>query len=188
MEQANFSTSDNAQQHNGAAKPHVVILKWNPSFSSYRMTDHLLIMVDLINGESEYHHNWSVHDYTIIRPGDRFYFVKVGYGQTGIVGCGTITSDPYKDQDWSGQGRDTYYVDFVPDVFLNPDALEILTSAVLTRLIPDFDWYRGHSGIVLNEAQGDALNAAWSKYMARMKSLFELKMQREDQDYVYIRK
>ena len=69
--------------------------------------------------------------------------------------------------DWSGKGRETYYVDYEPDVMINPDTLPILTSQELTREIPDFDWYKGHSGIVLNEQQAANLEILWHNFIKR---------------------
>ena len=116
-----------------------VIFKWNPAFSSYSMM-HYLNDLNYLREYGLFDYNWSVWDWQQIHEGDRFYMVKVGrYGQTGIVASGEITSDPYKDEDWSGKGRETYYVDFEPDVLLNPDALPILTCRELAAAIPDFE-------------------------------------------------
>ena len=40
--------------------------------------------------------------------------LKVGNGNTGIVMSGIIVSQPYKDEDWSGKGRDVRYVRMIP--------------------------------------------------------------------------
>ena len=63
-----------------------VIFKWNPAFSSYEM---LSFLRDLFNYKSDPDYvkfDWSVWDYDKITDGDEFYWVKVGLGQTGIVG------------------------------------------------------------------------------------------------------
>lgn len=119
----------------------VVILKWNPGFSSYTMVRFLkdLEKCSLANNDVT-GMNWSVWDYDQVRKGDIFYMLKVGYGQTGIVARGTITSDPYQDDDWSWRDRPTRYCDLDFDVMVNPDAYPILDSKSLSRAIPDFDW------------------------------------------------
>ena len=149
-----------------------VILKWNPAFSSYEMWRYLLDLRGAIKtGTCEF--NWSVWDFDKIHAGDRFYWVKLGYGQTGIVSSGLITSEPYRDVDWSGKGRETYYVDFVPDVMLNPDTLPILTSHELSDAIPDFDWFKGHSGMVLSEDQALRLENVWQSFLEKNNGLLE---------------
>lgn len=149
-----------------------VIFKWNPAFSSYPMIGYLDELYNLIN-KDVHNFNWSVWNHDKIHSGDRYYWVKLGYGQTGIVSSGTITTDPYQGEDWSGKGRETYYVDYEPDVMINPDTLPILTSQELTREIPDFDWYKGHSGIVLNEQQAANLEILWHNFIKRNEGFWQ---------------
>lgn len=164
-----------------------VILKWNPAFSSYSMLHYLSDMYNL-RTEDMFDYNWSVWDWQQIHEGDRFYWVKVGmYGQTGIVGAGTITSEPYQDEDWSGKGRETYYVDFLPDVLLNPDALPILTCEELNREIPDFEWAKGHSGLVLTDEQAQKLENLWQSFLTRNEqTLNQALNKRYQEDLIYM--
>lgn len=164
-----------------------VILKWNPAFSSYSMLHYLHDLYRLHQDDNDYGYNWSVWDWRQIHEGDRFYWVKVGmYGQTGIVGCGEITSEPYRDEDWSGKGRETYYVDFRPEVLLNPDALPILTCGELEQAVPDFEWAKGHSGLVLTDDQAARLDRLWQDFLNRNRSLFaEAEGKRNNEDLIY---
>lgn len=163
-----------------------VILKWNPAFSSYSMKSFL---IDLSyckeDGNDCVGYNWSVRDYDRIHEGDEFYWVKVGFGQTGIVGHGTITSDPYEGEDWSGRGRRTFYVNFEPDILVNPDALALLTCRELSEAVPDFEWDKGHSGLVLNDVQAERLGHAWANYLEINKKEFLMKALKDD-DIIYI--
>ncbi len=164
-----------------------VIFKWNPAFSSYSMLHYLNDMYRLIQDDNDYDYNWSVWDWQQIHEDDRFFWVKVGmYGQTGIVGCGTIISEPYKDKDWSGKGRETYYVDFFPEVLLNPDALPILTCKKLEQAIPDFEWSKGHSGLVLNDNQATRLEELWSDFCAKNKIIFTEALNKEREDLSFL--
>lgn len=172
-------------------QPKSVILKWNPSFSSFQMSSYLTLLQDFASEEKKEDGydsmNWSVWDYDKINVADRVYWVKVGYGQIGIVGSGVVTSDPYLGEDWSGQGRTTYYVDFIPDVLLNPDAVPILTCDELQRAIPDFEWTKGHSGLVLNDEQAQKLDSLWKEFLQRNEDLFKKKMEKEGNEQVYIK-
>ncbi len=81
-----------------------VILKWNPSFSSYSILRYLQDLY-YTNKEGVDDFNRSVWYHDKIREGDRFFFVKLGYGAQGITASGTITSDPYLGDDWTGAER-----------------------------------------------------------------------------------
>ena len=166
-----------------------VIFKWNPAFSSYSMMHYLYDLHHLLEYD-EFDYNWSVWDYARIHEGDRFYWVKVGmYGQTGIVGSGSIISEPYLDEDWSGKGRETFYVDFRPDVLINPDALPILTCQELEKYIPDFEWTKGHSGLVLNEEQTSCLDALWREFIQRNRLSFAKILDGgRNEDIIYLNK
>lgn len=163
-----------------------VILKWNPNFSSLSMFRYLHGIV-MLNNYARPEYNWSVWDFDKVHKGDRYYFVKLGFGATGIVGCGEITSEPYTADDWSGKGRKTYYVDFKPEIFVNPDALPILTNAMLTARIPDFSWDHGHSGLVLNDEQAATLDRLWMAFMNEHKTEYDEKYMdaHDENDYIY---
>lgn len=161
-----------------------VIFKWNPAFSSYTMKA-FLIDLSYCKDDDYMNYNWSVWDYDKIHEGDEFYWIKVGLGQTGIVGHGTITSAPYEGEDWSGKGRKTFYVNFEPDVLINPDALALLTCKELSEAIPDFEWHKGHSGLVLNDRQAEKLRCIWADYLGSNKKDFLLKAGK-DNDIIYL--
>ena len=152
----------------------VVILKWNPSFSSYTMARFLNDLEKCAlanNGNVDM--NWSIWDADKVKEGDICFLLKVGYGQTGIVARGTITSDPYSGEDWSWRNRPTMYCDFDFETMINPDAYPLLSSAELEKAIHDFDWYGGHSGLVLTEKRGEELERLWREYMHRQAPFFE---------------
>ena len=152
----------------------VVILKWNPGFSSYTMAQFLndLEKCALANKDN-IGLNWSIWDYDQVHEGDIFYMLKVGYGQTGIVARGTITSEPYQGEDWSWRNRPTRYCNLDFEVMINPDAYPLLDSKLLTQAIPDFDWNGGHSGLVLTDAQANHLEQLWNSYMMRQGEYFD---------------
>ncbi|MDE6300807.1 MAG: hypothetical protein K2M19_03745 [Muribaculaceae bacterium] len=152
----------------------IVILKWNPSFSSYTMARFLNdLEKSALANNGNVGMNWSIWDADKVKTGDVCFLLKVGYGQTGITARGTITSDPYSGEDWAWRNRPTMYCDFDFETMINPDAYPLLNSAELTKAIPDFDWYGGHSGIVLTEKQGDKLERLWHEYMQSQAPYFE---------------
>lgn len=152
----------------------IVILKWNPSFSSYTMGRFLNDLGKCaLDNNGDINMNWSIWDADKVKKGDICFLLKVGYGQTGIVARGTITSDPYSGEDWSWRNRPTKYCDFDFDTMINPDAYPLLNSTVLKNAIPDFDWEGGHSGIVITEKQGGELLRLWHEYMQNQAAYFE---------------
>lgn len=69
----------------------------------------------------EEYFNWSVWDWEHAQACDRFYLVRVGEGNTGIVMKGVLSSEPFEAEDWSGKGRQVFYMDMEPDIIINPD-------------------------------------------------------------------
>jgi len=162
-----------------------VILKWNPAVSSYKMLHYLQDLNDIIGTEMT-DFNWSVWDYDKIHAGDRYYLVKLGYGQTGIVSSGIITSEPYLDSDWRDTKNTIYYVDFLPNVMINPDTLPILTSEELSNIITDFEWFKGHSGMVLDASQANKLEKTWESYLSKNNELFNKALDSNDNNHLYL--
>ncbi len=150
----------------------MVIFKWNPAISSFSMHSFL----DDILYE-DFRGDWSVRDYELIHKGDICYMLKVGKGQTGIVMQGKILDEPVSGEDWSGQGRKTYYCDYQAQIKINPDTFSLLTSERLQEVIPDFDWFGGHSGVVLDKRQATKLNSLWKDYLQEMKGEFQSRLE-----------
>lgn len=137
------------------------ILMWNPAFSSVSLEDHNNAIENMLTEQF----NWSVWEYEKAKCGDRFFLVRVGEGNTGIVMSGVFDSNPYQGSDWSGKGRKTFYMDMSPNVILNPDKCPMLTTSQLCETIPTFDWTKGHSGRILTQEEARKLESLWHKYM-----------------------
>ena len=138
------------------------ILMWNPAISSVTMDDHN----DSVENMLTEYFNWSVWDYNQAKIGDRFFLVRVGEGNTGIVMSGVFESNPYEAGDWNGKGRQTFYMDMKPNVILNPETTPMVATEDLKKAIPSFDWSGGHSGRLLNEDESKAIEALWADYVS----------------------
>lgn len=137
-----------------------LILKWNPAISSYTMER---FQEDLLD-HMFYDFNWSIWEHEQLRPGDRFFLIRVGEGKTGLAMAGTVISNPYKDEDWSGKGRETYYADLdILDVY-DTDTSEFISTEELQKAIPDFEWNGGHSGMYLTDEQSEVLELLYEKF------------------------
>ena len=137
------------------------ILTWNPAFSSAKLDAHNEDVGQMLTQ----YFNWSVWDYEKARYGDRFYLVRCGQGNTGVVMSGVFVSNPYQSGDWSGRGRVTYYMDMYPNVILNPDMAPMITTLQLQKAIPSFDWTGGRSGRVLNPEEAKKMELLWADYI-----------------------
>lgn len=144
-----------------------IILFWNPGISSYTIKR---LREDLT------HHahvgNWSVWEHEKAHKGDRFFMVRCGEGKTGICMSGRFRSEPYKGEDWTGKGREVYYMDLRADIVIDPDLLPILSTEILSQEIPSFDWSGGHSGRVLPIADAEKLEKLWVDFLEENDPMF----------------
>jgi len=141
-----------------------VILRWNPAFSSFG-TGSLVYSLGEMTSHPRGRMDWSVFDYKHVHKGDECYLLKVGAGPVGICLYGKILTEPYKNDDWSGKGRTTYYVDLRPKVCINPLCLPILPTSELETVLPDFNWRTGHSGEILTPEQARKLKRLWDSFL-----------------------
>lgn len=145
------------------------ILFWNPGVSSYTK-ERFLDDFEEVEGVG----NWSFYEHEKVKDGDSFFMVKCGEGKTGIVMRGIITSSCYLDDDWSPKRRNNiYYADIYTCVCVNPwsDA-PILSPDKLTEIIPDFNWYGGHSGRKLDLTSANKLEKLWLEYLDSNQKMF----------------
>ena len=155
------------------------LLYWNPYFSSYKLDRflndfHFPEGKDVLTLFDEWDRspdgfNWSVAEHEKAHAGDRFVFVKVGYGKpTGIVGVGTFTSDPYIDKDWSGQGRKVYYMDMEWETVIRPNSDSVLKTSDLIKAIPEVMWSRGQAGVEVAPEIAEKIDNLWHDYLLNL--------------------
>lgn len=135
----------------------------NPAISSVKLEDHNETIPNMFTEE----YNWSVWEHEKAKCGDRFFLVRCGDGNTGIVMSGVFDSHPYESGDWSGKGRRTFYMEMTPNVILNPDKAPMLTTAELEKAIPGFQWSGGHSGRILPPEDAKKLEDLWHEYLRK---------------------
>lgn len=156
------------------------LLFWNPHFSSYTPERFLNDFIfpegkDVLTDEDNWDRspsffNWSVLEHEKAHKGDRFIFVRVGFEKpTGMVGVGTFTSEPYVDRDWTGQGREVYYLDMRWESVVNPTSDKILKTETLIKVIPEIVWSRGKSGVEVAPEIAAKIEALWQKHIEAIK-------------------
>ena len=145
-------------------KQRTFVLMWNPEISSVKIKD---INKYIPNIMTDYF-NWSVYEHEKARKGDRFVLVRCGKGKTGIVMSGIFDSNPYKGEDWSGKGRNVYYMEMKPNFIANSEVATIITTKELKKAIPTYDWSGGPSGLMLDEDQARQLDSLLRNYLMKI--------------------
>ncbi len=142
------------------------IMRWNTDISNYKLSEFEDALDDFF--EEGFYYDWSIWDYQKAHIGDKFYMIRTGEGQNGVVMRGIIIGQPYPDEDWSGKGRKVYYIRMNLTNMIHPDRTPLLLSTdELTEAIPDFNWKEGHSGEILNDVQSAKLEEVWESYIQR---------------------
>lgn len=148
------------------------LLRWNPTISSYTMEQFDSDMEDYAQYEYWDDFNWSVHEWEKAQDGDRFFMLRVGEGKTGIFAAGHFISDPFKGKDWSGKGREVYYMTMEFDALFHPERTEIITTEELQRALPNIDWEKGHSGELITTEDAECLNKMWNEHIKKHAEAF----------------
>lgn len=161
--------------------PNTFLLYWNPYFSSYKierfMNDFKFANGrDILSDDDEWdkspdRFNWSVAEYDKAHAGDRFIFIRVGYEKpTGIVGVGHFTSEPYRAEDWSGQGRAIYYMDMEWETVINPRSDLVLKTHELIKAIPEIMWSKGRAGVIVAPEIAAKIDLLWKNHIDAIKT------------------
>ena len=145
------------------------VLMWNPAISNIKLNDH----VSSIHSFLLEQFSWSVYEHEKAKKNDRFIMVRVGDGKTGVVMSGIFDSNPYQADDWSGKGREVYYMNMQPNFIADPENAPIIPTSELQSAIPDFDWTGGHSGRMLNQKQATILDKLLCKYFGKIANLID---------------
>lgn len=156
------------------------LLYWNPFFSSYKVDRFLRDFKfpegkDILTEDDDWDRspdffNWSIIEHEKAQRGDRFVFIKVGYEKpTGIVGIGTFTSDPYVDDDWSGQGRKVYYIDMKWESVVNPTSDKLAPTDALQAAIPNVEWTKGKAGVEVDPETATIIESLWQHHIEKCK-------------------
>lgn len=148
------------------------LLRWNPAISSYTMGRLDNDMNDWAEGYWADDFDWSVHEWQKARKGDRFFMVRVGEGKSGIFAAGRFTSSPKIGEDWSGKGREIYYMQMEFEAVFHPERTDIISTEDLEREVPNIDWRGGHSGECVDSETADKLELMWRDHIGQNKTMY----------------
>jgi 5-methylcytosine-specific restriction protein A len=113
---------------------------------------------------------WSCGNTKSIEQGDRIYMIRQGEEPRGIMASGWVNRGsfllPHWDEQRKAQGETALYVEFAPDVFLNPEVDELLDVRQFTEApLSHVNWRTQSSGIRLTDEQAAALGSAWTRHL-----------------------
>ena len=127
--------------------PKKYLMRWNPTISSFTESDYEKCIENMERGM--FRMNWSIYEWEEARVGDMFYMMRVGDIKAGIVFSGIIVSDPYVMDDWAGTSKRRLYVDLVCMNAVAPGEKPMLSLDMLQTAMPEYNWAKGHSGVLL---------------------------------------
>ena len=136
-------------------EPKKYLMRWNPTISSFTESDYEDCLENMVQGM--FRLNWSINEWEQARRGDIFYMLRVGDNKAGIAFSGLIVSDPYVMDDWAGSSKRRLYVDLVCMNAIAPDEKPIVSLEMLQTAIPEFNWAKGHSGVLLPDNVADKI-------------------------------
>ena len=147
------------------------ILFWNPAISDYPLKnysrEYLRNVGDVIT--------WELREFEIASPGDRIFWLRCGEGRTGILMAGTIYESPFEDTHWKNPDERTSYVPFLVEYAVDPEEVPLITTEMLQKEMPEFNWNGGHSGRLLDPVYAGKLEMIWTKYVLENADMFESK-------------
>ena len=130
-------------------EPKTYLMRWNPSISSFTEKDFEECVANMERGM--FRMDWSIREWEEASRGDMFYMMRVGDDKAGIVFNGQFISDPYPADDWAGSTKRRMYVDMVCTNPVEPGSMPRISLDKLQKAIPNFEWSKGHSGVLLSE-------------------------------------
>ncbi|MEQ1644447.1 MAG: HNH endonuclease [Pyrinomonadaceae bacterium] len=140
------------------------LLLWNPKKWDWTSLEADIVTVDLTGRSSQ---RWSCGVTKSIQPGDRIFLLRVGREPKGIIGAGFAYSNPFYEQHWSGEARNTLYIDVDFEVLLNADIEPVLlTKSLETGLLDKQNWHPQASGTSVKSDLLDELEQVWFRFLS----------------------
>ena len=138
---------------------------WNPALAPW--PTRAVVIAATGRGEATAS-SWSVANRRHgVHPGDRFYLLKVGKPPRGMVGRGTILTQPYAAPHWDGTpGKMTRIVEIEFDSLVESD--QALPVSVLSDQLPHTNWRPQSSGTTVHPADEAALERLWQLHLDQL--------------------
>ena len=151
---------------------HTFIMKWNPEISDVSQEK----MQKFIRRKGDIEMRWSLYDWRSLDDEDRFFMLRCDDSeQAGIFMDGDLDGEAIEGLDWKGTGNKAYYARLYVKTAIDSERMPILSTEVLEREMPDFDWRGGHSGVVLPPKYAGKLEMLWAEYLLEHQREFSKK-------------
>lgn len=144
------------------------LLTWNPKRWDW---DEIEDDIHYLAEQGWLDDRWSCGVTKRIRPGDRFFLMRLGLEPRGIIGSGTIQSSPFEELHWANEeadkGKKANYVDVVFDSLLNAELEPILPIGFLNdhSVLREMNWSPQASGASIPDQIAEELTRQWSSFL-----------------------
>ena len=147
------------------------ILFWNPAISDYSFKSYCREYLRNVGSVI----TWELREFENAEPGDRIFWLRCGEGNTGILMAGSIYESAFEDVHWKNPEEKTSYVPFLVEYAIDPEEVPIITTEMLQKEMPEFEWNGGHSGRLLSPEYSEKLELMWARYALEHSDMFESK-------------
>jgi len=139
------------------------LFAWNPNKWDWTDLDENIENLKMSGSVTQ---KWSCVAHRQIKPGDRAFLVRLGVEPKGIMGSGTVISEPFLSQHWSGEDKLVHRVLIEFDTLLNPTedsllGIDILDQGELSNQV----WTPQSSGISIKPELTEELEAVWFDFI-----------------------
>ena len=133
----------------------VFIMRWNPEVSNLSVEEYAKL-----RKEPRPTLRWSIWNWQEARKGDLFVMMREGKENPGIIFHGEFLGEPFLCESWRDKGKMEHCIELSMESPTNPVLRPLMSLEELTEKIPDMNWRRGHSGVLLTQEQSKKLMAA----------------------------
>jgi 5-methylcytosine-specific restriction protein A len=135
---------------------------WNPELWKWVDLDTKIEELAVTGKTTE---RWSCRSHKSIKQGDRAFLLKLGTYPKGIIGSGTVVSQPFLSKHWSGEDKMIHRVIIEFDELINPNnKLPLPLDALPQGQIIKQNWTPQSSGISIDNNIADKLERLWLNY------------------------
>lgn len=134
------------------------LLRWNPNISPYsreRYEEDFTHYVE--TGSDPEDMNWTIREHSQVESGDIYFMAQVGCDVNGIVWAGYLEDEPYDMMDRKGRLVPHKFIDITYFFMQRIEKKMILTADRLKEVVPEIDWNKGSSGILLSPETAEKL-------------------------------
>lgn len=116
---------------------------------------------------------WNcTNNYNKIKRGDRAFLIRIGVNPKGIIGSGTVTSDPFLSKHWSDPEKKVHTVKIEFDVLIDADKDPILLQEDLEKTLPSQLRSPRSSVTTIGEEIIPEIEKEWFEFLATTKLSF----------------